>query len=732
MILLSAVAVLLAGAVLSLALARRPRASLALSSLAVLVGSSLAVAAAAQALGGVSAPAWSVQWALPLGTASLSMDGLSAWFVLTIGVVSAAVAIYCPRYMAAEIAHGSPHVFGAMLCVLVATMLLLVCANDAVLFLLAWELMSLAAFFLVIYEHRRPEVRRGAWMYLVATHLGTALFVLPLFGLLVARTGGSLSFASFASAAASADPHWLTLVFFLGLVGFGTKAGFMPMHVWLPSAHPAAPTPVSALLSGVVIKTGIYGILRLLTWLPPLPSGCGMALLLAGAVSGVMGVLYALAQHDLKRLLAYHSVENIGIIALGIGIGMLGQRAGHPALSAIGYAGALLHVLNHAVFKGLLFLSAGAVIQATGTGHIDRLGGLARRTPINALLFLIAAVSICGLPPFNGFISEWLIYGALFRGAFALSGHSAAAAVVALTSLAVMGGLALACFAKVFGVVFLGETRDASLSARATPAAMAIGMGILATLCILLGIVPAVPLSLSGPGASVLVPGGPADLDMALRAVLAPAGSLTLMAALLIIISLALWLILRLLPATRNQVLASAPAPATWGCGYPFPTPRMQYTSSSFAWSLVSAFRGFLWPRRHLHAPVGPFPAPASLATHTDDAAEVDLFGPLFRATSRLAGMIRNLSWSGQPVVQGASPDVDQPAGPALTTFRRAVRAIRRGSIQICLTYIVLCLLIVFVIEAIAEPGGPENPPPLGPASTPATMPATADGGAQP
>jgi len=484
---LASLAVLVGGAASSVLLARTPRVGLFVAMLAIAGASVLCLVAALPCLTqGGGAPV-TFDWPMPLGVARLALDGLSALFLATIAILSLAVAIYTWAYMQREVGHEPVPALAAFLCILVAALIVVVTAADAALFLVGWELMMLGSFFLVSFHHRQAEVRRAAWIYLIANHLGTALFVVPLFGLLAAKAG-SIDFGTFRAAVYGADRDTSTLLFVLGLLGFGTKAGFMPMHIWLPVAHPAAPTPVSALLSGVVIKAGIYGLLRLLGWLPGLPTSCAVLMLVFGMVSGIMGVLYALAQHDMKRLLAYHSVENIGIIGLGIGMGMLGQSVGQPVLIALGYGGALLHVLNHALFKGLLFLSAGAVIHATGTGAIDRLGGLARRSPINAALFLVAAISICGLPPFNGFVSEWLLYGSLFTGASGTSRLLAGVSAMGALSLALMGGLALACFAKVFSVVFLGEPRDASVRAHVTPPAMWIGMAIPALLCVGIGI----------------------------------------------------------------------------------------------------------------------------------------------------------------------------------------------------------------------------------------------------
>ena len=336
-------------------------------------------------------------------------------------------------------------------------------ARHSLVFLGAWEVMAIGAFFAVTAEEREREVRDAGFLYLVSTR-ASALCLLAMFGLLFAATG-SLRLAPLASGAVA--PGLQSAVFTLALVGFGLKAGFMPLHVWLPPAHAAAPTHVSALLSGVLIKSGIYGIVRVVSLLPDPSAWWGEALLMLGLISAVLGVALALAQHDLKRLLAYHSIENIGIIAIGLGLALMARDAGRLDIAALALAGALLHVVNHALFKGLLFLGAGAVIQQTGTRALDALGGVAKQMPWTALCFTVGAVAIVGLPPLNGFVSEWLIYSGLLRSIASADGAIWVLAALAVPGLALTGGLALACFAKVVGVVFLGTPRQLGGGARA-------------------------------------------------------------------------------------------------------------------------------------------------------------------------------------------------------------------------------------------------------------------------
>jgi hydrogenase-4 component B len=449
-----------------------------------------------------------------------------------------------------------------------------------------------------------------------------------------------------------------------------------------------------------VIKAGIYGLLRLLSWLPPLPTSCAVVMLAFGMVSGVLGVLYALAQHDIKRLLAYHSVENIGIIGLGIGMGMLGQTFEQPALVALGYGGALLHVLNHAMFKGLLFLSAGAVIHATGTGDIERLGGLARKTPINAGLFLLAAVAICGLPPLNGFVSEWLLYGSLFTGAGVSSRLAAGVAAMGAVSLALMGGLALACFAKVFGVVFLGEPRDGTIQAHSTPLLMQIAMLIPAILCAAIGFLPGVFVPFTAGGVSAVSGLDAGAFARQVQSILSPVGQLSVLVTVLVAFVILLVLVRHVL--RRRHCEVSAPSVVTWGCGFTRPSARMEYTASSFAWSLIQSFRSLLWTHREVAAPTGPFPAHSELESHTPDMAEHDVFSPLLQGVSRAFRMIRTVSWSGEPTGRTTPVATGGRVGPARAIVSSAVTALRQGRVHVYLAFLVLTLLAVFFVEALS------------------------------
>jgi len=563
-------------------------------------------------------------WDIPFGSFSLAVDTLSAFFVLAIAVVCMLCALYGGAYMKAYLGKKNLGVSWCFYNVLFASMLTVVTARNGVLFLIAWEAMSLASFFLVMFEHEKQEVRQAGWTYLVATHLGTA-FLLAMFVLLGWRNQ-TMDFDAFSIPAGGSAA---SVIFLLAVVGFGTKAGFMPLHVWLPEAHPAAPSHVSAVMSGVMIKTGIYGLLRMLEFTGPPPTWWGWVLIGVGVVSGVGGVLFALAQHNLKRLLAYSSVENVGIICLGLGLWLLGTSGGNETVAALGLLGGLLHVWNHAIFKSLLFLGAGAVAHATGSLNVEIMGGLLKRMKYTGLLFLIGSAAICALPPLNGFVSEFLLYvGSFFSVAGSSDVSLAVAGFVVVGALALIGGLAAACFTKVFGAVFLGEARsEAAGGAHEAPRAMRISMTILAGLCVLLGLLG--PLAVK---AAALATQGDAETTTAERVL----WYVSLAGVALAMLVLVLWWVRRRLLAGRSVNEAG-----TWDCGYAAPSPRMQYTASSFTWPILDMFRRLLQPRVQRITPSGWFPTKANFASRTADVFQRFGFAPLFGGVAWLADRLR-------------------------------------------------------------------------------------------
>lgn len=517
---------------------------------------------------------------LPIGGAVFGVDRLSAFFVAVIAVGAIPAALYAIGYTREYTGKHSLAGMGFAFNVFVAAMFLVPLARNALTFLALWELMSLSSYFLVITEHERDETLRAGWVYFVMTHAGFAALLLGF--LLLARATGTMDFTGW-STAADLDPTTSNLLFVLLALGFGSKAGIIPLHVWLPRAHPAAPSHVSALMSGVMIKLGVYGLVRVaFDWLGVGPLWWGGTILVLGAVSGVLGVLYALLDADLKRLLAYSSVENIGIIMIGLGAAMLFQAHGFPGLAALALVAALYHTLNHAAFKSLLFMGAGAVLQATHTRNMEDLGGLIKRMPQTAVFFLVGSLAIAALPPFNGFISEWLTFQSLLLS-FQISAHTVNLFfALGVAGLALTSGLAAACFVRAFGITFLALPRsEPARHAGEVAWTMRAAMAVLALACTILGVAPS--LFLSPLEATVFdLMAGHADLRFNLTAVVAN-GEFGWVAPLWITVGLvafltAIPLALGLLGVNKRRRYYE-----TWGCGRALQTARFEYTATAFA-----------------------------------------------------------------------------------------------------------------------------------------------------
>jgi hydrogenase-4 component B len=619
---------------------------------AALAGAVLALSV----LGGSAPP---LQAALPrffpFAEMSLAVDGLSAYFLLVVALVTVAAAVYAPSYLGAH--ANAPVVQTGALAAFVGCMALVCCAGDLLTFLLSWEGMTLASYVLVVSDTRSEENARAGLLYLVMAHAGTAA-LLVVFLALAERAGG-FDFPAIRAAAQGLGDGERTALFLLALAGFGAKAGVVPLHVWLPQAHPAAPSHASALMSGVMLKVALYGVFRLgfdLLAPPsgPLPASWGWTVLLLGSTSALVGVLLALQQHDLKRLLAFHSVENVGIILIGAGVAMLlaGGRGPGP-LAALALAAALLHTLNHAAFKGLLFLGAGSVLARTGVRNMEELGGLARRMPWTAWLFLVGAVAISALPPLNGFVSEWMTFQALLLGGVKLGGAAGLLAGVAASMLALTGGLAAACFAKAFGVTFLGRPRTAHAErATESPAPMIAGMSLLAAACVAVGLAPGWAMRLldrptaellGGAGASAAVTArGPLVLSAGDAGAAAGATSIsvTAAAALFALVAVAAWVV-RGWPRRAPRRLAP-----TWTCGMT-PSARFDYTATAFAKPLRLIFAALYRPRREIVKETGPSPyvlRRLGYAGEVVDLAETVLYARVKRWVTTSAHEIRTYS----------------------------------------------------------------------------------------
>jgi hydrogenase-4 component B len=597
---------------------RRPRLWLSLT----VIGAAFGACAALWALLGTEIWDWHGGFMIGGEALHLRLDGLSALFLMLLSVVGGAGAVYSHEYWTDDSHPASAPRGRACWSALMICMGLVLTVSNGMHFLIAWELFTICSYFLITLDRERKEVRAAGWLYLVASHAGTlCLFVF--FTLLETHTG-SWDLGPMREHAELAPLFWLALF------GFGVKAGYFPLHIWLPSAHANAPSHVSAIMSGVAIKMGIYGIVRFSGWLP-MPDGAGWAVALLGVVSAVLGVAFALGQHDLKRLLAYHSVENIGIILIGLGFALVAVQQGSPLWGQLALAGALLHVWNHGLFKALLFLGAGSVLHATGTREMSRLGGLWRAMPWTAALFALGAAAISGLPPLNGFVSEWLVFLGLFDAALS-HGPSAWVAVPAAILLGVTGALALACFAKVCGVVFLGAPRSAAAHAHESGLTMRVPMLVLAGLCVAIGLAPILFWPSISRAVACWCPVWTAGAPSAPLATLGAAHiTLTIM-----VLAAAVWLWRK----SRANGLRRGP---TWDCGYATPTPRMQYTSASFAGIISEWFRWILIPERKVRRPRGFFPTEAFHMEHVPETVLERVITPLASIVMKVSTAVRRL-----------------------------------------------------------------------------------------
>ena len=540
---------------------------------------------------------------LPIGLPWLPMhihlDALAGFFLLVIGLLVSVVSLYSVGYMRQLAGQRSVTPLYIFLPLFITGMQGVVLADDAYSFMIFWELMSVASYFLVTFEHEQEINRKAGFLYLLMAHIG-GLMILGSFAVLYAASD---SFEFEAMRGAVLSPMWASLAFLLAGAGFGMKAGLIPLHAWLPEAHPAAPSNVSALMSGVMIKVAICGFLRVIWDLVGLDHQAwwwGGLLLAAGSTSAIGGIMLALQQHDLKRLLAYSSVENIGIIAIGLGLAMIFAHYDYPALAALGLVAALYHILNHALFKGLLFMGAGAVLHATHTRDMEQLGGLIKRMPRTAILFLVGCISISALPPFNGFVSEWLTFQAALMAPQLKDPLLSALIPFSAAMLALAGALAAACFVKAFGIVFQGTPRSHGASeAHEVDGWMQLGMAIPAVLCLLLGVLPvwvipvfdAVAQSLVHAGLSESVAGSgwlwltPIAPERASYSPLIVLVALLLAGCTFVLISLS--------TGKKRRT-------PQWSCGHPHITPRMQYTATSFSQPLRQIFADLYQPQGKL------------------------------------------------------------------------------------------------------------------------------------
>jgi len=597
------------------------------------------------------------------------LDPLGAFFGVIVSLLGFALSIYSLGYARGFFGRKSVGVLGAFFNLLLLATTLVFLADNAFFFLIVWEIMALTAYCLVSFEHEKDETRNAGVLYFVMSHIGTGCIMLGF--LMLFQGSGSYGFDSFHALGDKMTPGARNATFLLFLFGFGVKAGIVPLHIWLPAAHPVAPSNVSALMSGVLIKTGIYGMTRVFfDFMGTPPNWWGVTVLSIGTISAVLGVLYALMEHDLKRLLAYHSIENIGIILMGLGAALMFLHTGHTLLAALALIAGLYHTINHALFKGLLFLGAGAVLHSTHTRNMEEMGGLAKRMRWTALFFLVGAVAISALPPLNGFVSEWLTYQSLLQGFGTTQSLIRLMFPLGGAMLALTGALAAACFVKAFGITFLAQPRSehARHAHEATPT-MLVGQAILMTACVFLGLFPTVFLKLFDPLTQQLIGAQLSDQltganGLALFGVTSTGGAvstlgITLMAVCLLPVPAVLWIFFARGSKTRRG--------PTWDCGLPGLTPQMEYSATGFSKPIRMIFKTLFRPRREVQR-------------------EYD-FSPYFAKTIRFEAHVEEIF----------ETRIYRPLNRTVLRLSRRLRALQAGSIQAYLIYIFITLLLLLL-----------------------------------
>lgn len=607
---------------------------------AALGGFGAAVAAAGLLITGSMPELWSMPWTWPGGALALRLDALAAAFLLPVAVIGALCAIYGVAYLRRHAEHqATMRPIASSLAaynLLLLSMALVVTADNVVLLLLAWELMTLSSWALVVSDHETPLVRAAGLQYLIAGHLATAALIL--FGLLLAQGSGTFSISGLWLAPGALHAAVPTgMLFMLAVIGFGTKAGIVPMHVWLPDAHPAAPSHVSALMSAVMITMGFYGLARFIPILGSPSPWWGYLLMTLGAAGAASGIAFGVAQKDIKRILAYSTVENAGVVTLAVGVGLLGTSLGDPALVGLAWTAAILHVWNHALAKTLLFLGFGAAAQAAGTRSLDALGGLLRRWPLSAGLLILGAASIVALPGLNVFTSEWLLLRTLFAGVISLHGTPQLALAGGIVALALTGGIAVACFTRLAGLSLLGSPRSQAAAHATAPSwEMWVPMAVCASGCL---VIAAVPSRVSGALAGAVQIIAPAADLRTVRTIFEPLALLLPLLAVGILIVFALRFLVRRSSLRRED--------ATWGCGYPTPTSRMQYTSTSFSEPLTRVLQPVLrTDSRFTLELLNPgrrilWPFAAAWSSETADRLLVKLYLPIVSMVRRVGTRLR-------------------------------------------------------------------------------------------
>lgn len=601
----------------------------------------------------------------------LRIDSLSAFFVLCLTVLTFAVSLYSIGYMKHYFAKNNIGVFNFLFNIFILSMVFVITSSNLISFLVSWEIMSLVSYALVVFESTQPENSRAGLIYIIMTHIGTA-FIMIAFMLIYVNTGS----LEISSAGELLTPQIKNILFILFLLGFGVKAGLIPLHVWLPYAHPAALSNISALMSGIMIKTAVYGLLRfIMVVLGASNPWWGIIILSLGVISAVLGIAYALMEHNYKRLLAYSSIENIGIILIGLGISLTAYSENQMIIASIALLAALFHVINHSLFKGALFLGAGAIHYATHTKNLEDLGGLMKRLPYTGILVLLASLSISALPPFNGFVSEWLTFQSLFQVLTNFGIGLKILAMISVAALGMAGAMAAACFIKFIGIAFLGLPRsEQAQNAHEVPIPMLIGIGLLVMLCLLAGLFPQFIFMLVDSvtqelfATSVLpdlrgfsfLPYFPLRIN---NTEFSPIIVLFLGIAFILVF----YTIVKVIGRNTKERLFK-----TWDCGFGGLSPRMQYTATGFSKPLRIVFRVLYRPKRELQLKKGPspyYPHEQHYVVSTETVLEKYIYRPM---------------------------------ASALTHWARKTRFyVQTGSVHIYLIYILFALILLLVYNRV-------------------------------
>ena len=554
-----------------------------------------------------------------LGTVSFRIDSLSAWFMLIVNIICINGALYGKGYLNAYLKQVNNTTLHWVLFVVLQIAMLWVCmAQQALLFLMAWEVMSLSALILIMFDHEKPETLKAGMNYLIQAHLGVILLTIGF--IWVFTSEGSFDFNAIKSFFIHHSPLGLFLIFFLG---FGIKAGFVPLHTWLPQAHPAAPSHVSGVMSGVVVKMGIYGILRMTTYLTSDFLLIGVAILVLSLVTAFYGILNAAVHRDFKRMLAYCTIENIGIIGMGLGVGLIGKATGNTLMAFLGFSGVLLHTFNHALYKALLFFTAGNIYQQTHTRDMEKLGGLIKSMPQTGLLFLIGGMAIGGLPPFNGFVSEFILYTGMLTGIKSISVAYTTLIIFSIAGLALVGGISMVTFTKVFGTLFLGNPRTHLYhQPREVSQAMRLPQYFILVIMLSISLFPQFYLSAVSHVVAIFIPAA-TSLHTVMPDALINSIAATGKFALLFLLLIVLILFIR----KRLSVKHAEASGATWGCGYPWPTAKMQYTGKSFSKSLGKLLNFIvLEKKKYKEIPANEiFPKKRKHSSHYKDLFEIKI-----------------------------------------------------------------------------------------------------------